>query len=161
MKDKKVLAGGAVLVIALFWFYIKPNYFDAKPAPVYTAEQLAQAPRPTVQLEERVLNLKLVGATPNYVKTVIALEFADPKHKWVGAKGAALTAKNEAFTKELEPEMHRIWDVITNVVGAKTVEEVATPEGREALKAELVEAINKELTDEKVETVFFVTFITQ
>ena len=39
-KDKKVLAGGAVLIAAAFWFYIKPNYMDAKPAPVITQEQI-------------------------------------------------------------------------------------------------------------------------
>ena len=38
-KDKKVLAGGAVLIAAAFWFYIKPNYMDAKPAPVITQER--------------------------------------------------------------------------------------------------------------------------
>ena len=31
MKDKKVLAGGAVLFVALFWFFIKPQFLDAKP----------------------------------------------------------------------------------------------------------------------------------
>ncbi|MCC6382044.1 MAG: flagellar basal body-associated FliL family protein [Dehalococcoidia bacterium] len=161
MKDKKVLAGGAVLLIAAFWFYIKPHYMDAKPAPVFTAEQLAAAPRPTVRLEERVLNLKAPATSPNYVKAVIALEFTDPDHKWMGAKGEALTAKNEAFAKELEPEMHRVWDVITSIVGTRTVEQVAGGEGRDALKKDLVTALNADLTDHKVETVFFVTFITQ
>lgn len=161
MKDPKILAGGAVLLIAAFWFYIKPHYMDSKPAPVYTEEQLAAAPRPTVQLDERVLNLKAPATTPNYVKAVIALEFSDPDHKWMGAKGEALTVKNEAFSKELGPEMHRVWDVITSVVATRTIEQVASGEGREALKKDLATALNAELTDHKVETVFFVTFITQ
>ncbi|MBK7125920.1 MAG: hypothetical protein IPH65_08450 [Dehalococcoidia bacterium] len=49
-KDKKVLAGGAVLIAAAFWFYIKPNYMDAKPAPVITQEQIDESPHPTVIL---------------------------------------------------------------------------------------------------------------
>jgi len=41
MKDKKVLAGGAVLLVALFWFYVKPHYLAAKPPVVFTAAQIA------------------------------------------------------------------------------------------------------------------------
>lgn len=161
MKDPKILAGGAVLVVAAFWFYIKPNYMDAKPAPVYTEEQLAEAPRPTVQLEERVLNLRAPATSPSYVKLVAALEFEDPEHKWVGLKGESLVAKNEAFAAELEPELPRIWDVITGVVGSKTPEEVADTAGRDELKKEIVAALNETLHDRKVENVLFSTFITQ
>lgn len=161
MKDPKILAGAAVFLAAAFWFYIKPNYVDAKPPVVYTQEQLDAAPRPTLTLQERVLNLSAPATAPKYVKLVAALEFADPGHKWVGAKGEGLAAKNEAFAAELEPESHRIWDVVTRVIGSKTIDEVSTAEGRESLKHDLVTALNDELHTEKVEDVFFVTFITQ
>lgn len=162
MKDKKVLAGGAVLLVAAFWFYIKPNYMDPKPPAVYTEEQLAQAPKPTVQLEERVLNLKAPAAAPNYVKAVLALEFADPMHSYLGAKGEGVVAKNTAYAAELTPDMPRVWDVITTVIGSKSVDQVSTPEGREQLKAELIDGINKQLDAEhKVQNIYFVTFITQ
>lgn len=162
MKDKKVLAGGAVLLFAAFWFYIKPNYMDPKPPAVYTEEQLAQAPKPTVQLEERVLNLKAPAAAPNYVKAVLALEFADPMHSYLGAKGEGVVAKNTAYAAELTPDMPRVWDVITTVIGSKSVDQVSTPEGREQLKAELIDGINKQLDAEhKVQNIYFVTFITQ
>lgn len=161
MKDKKVLAGGAVLLLAAFWFYIKPTYFAAKPPPVYTEEQLAAAPRPTVQLEERVLNLKAPATSPNYVKLVLALQFTDPKHTYLGLKGDALTLKNDAFKNEIKPELPRIWDAVTTILASKTVEQVSAVEGRDQLKAQIVEAINKDLHDLKVETVYFATFITQ
>jgi len=162
MNKRILIVGGAVLfVAAAFWFYIKPNYLSSKPATVYTEEQISQAPRPTVQLEERVLNLKAPSTAPNYVKAMIALEFADPDHKWMGLSGAGLEAKNKAYADELKPEMHRIWDTITSVVGAKSVDQVSSQEGREKLKEELVVAINNDLHKEKVESVFFVTFITQ
>ncbi|GBD23794.1 hypothetical protein HRbin29_01467 [bacterium HR29] len=157
----KVLAVAGVLLAGGFWFYVKPNYLDAKTPPVYTEEQLAAAPRPTVRLEERVLNLKAPPTAPHYVKTIIALEFEDPTHAWLGLKGEALAKKNEEFAKELEPELHRIWDVVTSVIGAKTIDEVSTSEGREALKEELKEALNHVLHDHKVERVYFDTFVTQ
>lgn len=161
MKDKRVLIAGAVLVGALFWFFIKPNYLSSAPVTPPTDKEIAEAPRPTVTLEERVLNLKAPASSPNYVKAVIALEFADPKHLWLGLKGDALIAKNDAYAKDLKPDMHRVWDTITSVFSAKTVDQVATAEGKDQLKAQLIEAINKDLPNEKVENIFFVTFITQ
>jgi hypothetical protein len=174
-KDKKVLAGGAVLFAAAFWFYIKPNYMDPKPPVVYTAEQIAQAPRPTVILGKAVpghgpatnapdgliLNLKAPSTAPKYVKAVIALEFEAEDPPWIGLKGAALEAKNAHFAEELQPEMHKILDSVATVIGSKTADEVSTTEGREHLKAELIEAINHHLHGHKVEQIYFETFITQ
>lgn len=173
MKDKKVLAGGAVLILAAFWFYIKPNYLDAKPAVVYTQEQIASAPRPTLFLgknpdpeaeagnEGLVFNLKAPPNTPKYARVIIAFEFADPDRKYVGVSGtAAIVAKNVEFAEELEPEMHKVLDVVTRVFGSNTIDQVATTEGKEKLKADLMAGLNAEL-HEQVEAVYFESFITQ
>ena len=175
-KDKKVLAGGAVLFAAAFWFYIKPNYMDAKPPPVYTQEQIDESPRPTVILvrevavgghaggnapEGLVLNLKAPAATPNYVKTIMALEFSIPEKPWIGVTGDALTAKNVEFTHHLEREMPKILDAVSTVFGSHTADQVSSVEGKEALKAELIEAINHNLHEEQVESIYFEVFITQ
>lgn len=174
-KDKKILAGGAVLFAAAFWFYIKPNYMDAKPAPVYTQEQIAESPQPTVILgrevtvghvagnkpEGLVLNLKAPASAPNYVKTILALEFERPEKPWIGVSGDALTAKNIEFTHHLEHEMPKILDAIATIFGSHTADEVSTVEGKEELKAELIEAINEHLHEELVENIYFEVFITQ
>lgn len=179
-KDKKILAGGAVLFAAAFWFYIKPNYMDAKPPPVITQEQIDASPRPTVMIgrtvvaagghggaptsnapEGLVLNLKAPATAPNYVKVIIALEFERPKKPWIGVSGDALTNKNVEFTHHLQHEMPKILDAIATVFGSHTAAEVSTVEGKEALKAELIEAINEHLHEELVEAIYFEVFITQ
>lgn len=175
LKDKKILAGGGVLLVAAFWFYIKPNYMDPQPVPVYTQEQIAQSPRPTVILgrevtvghatgnapEGLVLNLKAPASAPNYVKTIIALEFEVPDKPWIGVSGDSLTAKNVQFTHHLQHEMPKIHDAIATVFGSHTADEVSTTDGKEALKHELIEAINHHLHEEKVENIYFEVFITQ
>ncbi len=174
MKDKKVLAGGAVLILAAFWFYIKPNYMDAKPAPVYTQEQIASAPRPTLFLGKNpdphaeagnnglVFNLKASPNTPKYARVIIAFEFEDPDRKYVGTTGTdAIVAKNIEFAHHLDPEMHKVLDVVTRVFGSHTIDEVSTTEGKEVLKAELISQLNEELHGEVVEAVYFESFITQ
>ena len=93
---------------------------------------------------------------------MIALEFADPKHTYVGIKApAALDAKNAAFADELSPEMHKVLDATTGVVGSKTVDDVTRAGGRDQLATDLMTAINAQLKDQKVEKVYFETFITQ
>lgn len=162
LKDPKVLGGGVLVLGALFWFVLKPMVFPAAvPPPTYTDKQIADAPRPTLTLEERVLNLKAPASAPNYVKTQIAIEFADPDHKYIKLKGDLITAADLLYAADLKPELHRIWDVITSVVGANTAEQVATPEGRDKLKEQLITELNKEMKQKKVENIFFVSFVTQ
>ncbi|MFN0146810.1 MAG: flagellar basal body-associated protein FliL [Dehalococcoidia bacterium] len=161
LKNKKVLIGGAIFLAVAFWFYVKPNYLDKKPVAVFTEAEIAAAPRPSIHIAERVFNLKAPPSAPNYVKVAVALEFADPEHKYLKLKGHAIVVANEHFTEELEPDMPKILDILTSLIGGRTVEEVASTEGREKLKDDLVVALNKEFKHEKVENVYFATFITQ
>ncbi len=174
MKDKKVLAGGAVLLIAAFWFYIKPNYLDAKAVVPPTEAQIAAAPRPTLFIGKNpdphakesaagvVFNLKTTSSVPNYAKVIMAIEFEDPLLHYVGVSGAAaIIAKNVHFAEELEPERHKILDVVTQIFSSKTVDQVSSAEGKEHLKEEIIEALNEELHSEKVEAIYFESFITQ
>jgi len=162
MKDPKILGGGAVLFAVLFWFVLKPMLFGPPPEPVvYTAEQIAAAPRPTLTLEERVLNLKSEIDNPNYVKLILALEFADPELHFMGLSGEALVEENVMFAEEMSPSEPRIWDVVAAIFGDLTLEEVSDIDAREDLKDELIEAINERLHEEQVETVYFVAFVTQ
>jgi flagellar protein FliL len=160
-KNKKLLAGGGVFLLAAFWFYIKPNYMDAKPAPAYTEAQIAAAPRPTLKLKEQVFNLKAPATSPTYVKMQIAIEFEDHAHTFIKLKGEKLVKANEHFEVEMEAEVPALLDIVTSILGSKSIEEVATVDGREELKAELLAEFNKELKPEKVERVLFITFITQ
>jgi flagellar protein FliL len=162
IKDPKVLAGVAVLLLVGFWFFVKPMVMPAKAAPPPTAEQIAAAPKPTLTLEERVLNLKSPAAAPNYVKVSLALEFDDPKHTYLKLKGAAVTAANTVLTEEMKPDLPRVWDAVIKTVGAKSVDQVASTEGQDALKAELINTLNTELgPDRKVQRINFVVWITQ
>lgn len=162
MKDPKILGGGAVLFAVLFWFVLKPMLFGPPPEPVvYTDEQIATAPRPTLTLEERVLNLKSDIESPNYVKLILALEFEDPELHYMGLAGEALLEENEVFAEEMSPSTPRIWDVVTAIFGGRTLEEVSDVENREDLKDELIDAINEQLHEEQVENVYFVAFVTQ
>lgn len=174
LKDKKVLGGGAVLFVALFWFFIKPHFLDSKPVVPPTEAQIAAAYKPTIVLGKPddpklaaawtglKMNLKGSADEPHYALTMIALEFEDPKHTYVGVKtAAALDAKNAKFAEDLSPVMNQILDATTGIMASKSVDDVQSPEGRQQLAAELADAINAQLKDEKVDKVYFPTLITQ
>jgi hypothetical protein len=177
LKDKKVLAGGAVLLVAVFWFYIRPNYIDGSPPPAFTAEQIAAAPRPTLFIGKAapggkgssaanaqdgvVLNLRPSGTTQRYVKLIMALEFGPADPPWVGLPPDKIATKNAEFATKLQPKMHKIHDAITMVLVSYTAEQVSTSEGKEQLKQSLIAAINQHLTDQQVEQIYFHSFIVQ
>lgn len=165
MKDKRILAGGGALIIAVagFWFFIKPEFLDAAPAEQrpLTQEEIATAPRPTIELEEMVLNLVASPGRESFVRIEIALEFADPDHAYVRLSPSQVRNKNEAFAENLDPQMHRVRDTVHSVIGSTRAADVSTPQGREELKEELRTSLNEQLHDYTVEQVYFITFITQ
>ena len=81
------------------------------------------------------MNLKAASDDPHYVLAVIALEFADPKHTYVGLTAApAIDAKNTAFAAALEPDMHKVLDATTGIFGAKSLDDLAAPTGPRTVK---------------------------
>lgn len=95
-----------------------------------------------MSLEEFLVNLG--GSNEHYLKTTLAL----------GLK------KGETEEK-LKDEVAPIRDTILGVLTTKQPEELATESGKQKLKREIVEKINKELGGTKVLKVYFLSFATQ
>lgn len=74
------------------------------------------------------------------------------------AERAALMAD---FQHEIGTGLQVIEDAVTTVVTGHTMSEVVTPEGKEALKAEIKAAVDGLLHEPKVHRVLFLNFITQ
>lgn len=79
-----------------------------------------------------------------------------------GSKCEAEEHKLQAeFDEEIGSGRQLIEDAVTTIVSGKTAEEIATPEGKEALKAEITAAVEQILDHHHVTRVLFVNFITQ
>lgn len=65
------------------------------------------------------------------------------------------------FEHEIGTGMQLIEDAVTTVVTGHTVSEIVTPEGKEALKAEIKEAVDHLIHEPAVHRVLFLNFITQ
>lgn len=161
MRDPKILAGIAVLAMAAGWFYVKPNYIDAKPAPVYTSEELEHAPNPVLLLDERVLNLAGGGAAGGrYVKVGVALEFSDPDHVLVGKTAEDMAIENEELQVEMERYMPRMLDSLHRLLGSPEFDGI-TAATAEPFKRAFLAEVNEIVDGREAEAVYLTTFVTQ
>ena len=93
-------------------------------------------------LEEFLVNL--AGNNDHYLKATFNL-------------GLRKGETEEKFKEEIAP----IRDAILSILTTKQPEDLATEAGKEKLKKEMVEKINKELGGDKVVKVYFMSFATQ
>lgn len=101
----------------------------------------------------------------------VRLASADPvaaADSAIDAEGEAVdpcTAKEQKLQAEFEHEIGSgralIEDAVLSVVSRRTVADVSTPEGKEALKTDIKKAVEKIIHEPKVTRVLFTNFITQ
>lgn len=132
------------------------------PAPAVVEVVKKEFHGPVVPIKERVFNL----ADPNarrYVKLAMSLEFAAEDDKFEQAHGGAESKKLvDAFVAEMGSGIDLIHDTLTSVVSSKTMAELLTPQGKEALKHEIADKLNTALPKKfRVKHVFFTDFVVQ
>jgi flagellar basal body-associated protein FliL len=74
---------------------------------------------------------------------------------------AERTALMGEFEHEIGTGLQLIEDAVTSVVTGHTASEIVTPEGKEALKAEIQAAVDELIHEPRVHRVLFLNFITQ
>ena len=117
----------------------------------------------TVELDTMIVNL---SSNASFLKTKLLLQY-DPKV--VGEGGAAKAEGEEGGKKSaaLPGKLHEreamVRDAMIRVMSSKKAEDVLTPEGKEQLKEELIEAINEAsgLEEPPIVAIFYVDFIIQ
>ena len=167
IKTPAMVGGG----LALGLIVVAATLLGIAPIPVgpvhdaqVAAAQATAAALPPVTVmfptKERIVNLTDKSAT-RYLKVQMTLEFLDHKLK-EAPKGAAIKAQQEEFAADMEPHQAIIDDALNTILSSKTSQDLLKPNGKEALKSELKEAINHALHDrEEVVNVYFTTFIIQ
>jgi flagellar basal body-associated protein FliL len=107
---------------------------EAKPAPVVV--------KATVPLGAVVVNV--LGQTRRYVRVSLSLGVPNAKD-----------------VKEVEESKAQLLDLVIAVLASREAEALAREEGREKVKAELLERIHHELKLEHVARVYFTEFVIQ
>ena len=128
---------------------------EQEPATVQVAGKLG----PHITLDDRVFTLASSVDSPRYAKLQIVLEFETEDPTWFEISGEALEQRLEKFREEIPVAL--LEDAITSAVSSKTVEDLATPEGKDGLREEIRAAVAALLPEPNVRRVLFTSFITQ
>jgi hypothetical protein len=123
---------------------------------------------PTLQIKDRVINLTAKNGY-QYAKMTLNVLFADPKGQYGKAKGDALKKLQDTFVSDNPAALAAFNDVVTTDVSQKSPQELATPDGKEALRQQLIKDFNTRLAPpakpgdapSKVLWVEFVDFVMQ
>jgi flagellar FliL protein len=138
-----VLAGGAALYFLVL--HKAPAATEESLNPELSTPPKAQAePGPIVPYSSFLVNLADTGGK-RYLKFSLSIELS--KHK--------------NFLQEVEHKDAKIKDIIISIISSKTFEEVNTPQGKIALKQEILRRLNTIMSGGKVEDVFFTEFVVQ
>lgn len=92
-------------------------------------------------LETFIVNLQVKGS---FLKTSIQLEFAEPQ-----------------LPPTMEKDIPKVRDSIIRILSSKAAADILSVEGKEALREDLIEAINQSLGSEDVVDAYFTEFIIQ
>lgn len=113
-----------------------------------------------VTLGERVVNLADPGGF-RYLKTEIVLSLHVPGVVGSELSTEQLEKEQATLNARLEPIKPQIQDILTSVLTAKTVAEVTTPEGKEALRKQLIESLQPLLRQHQITGLYFAQFVIQ
>jgi flagellar FliL protein len=153
------LALGAAVAVAIVLGLVPLPF-----GPAAEARAAAEKAKPPVTVmfptKERIVNLTDKAAT-KYLKVALTLEFIDTKLK-DPPKGAGVLAQQTDFAAEMSGYNAVIDDALVTTLSSKSSADLLKPDGKEALKNELMDKVNHALHDEeKVVNVYFTGFIIQ
>ena len=155
-KAKKMIVG--VLIVVIGYMFVLPRFQATEALPAGIPE--GAGPGPTFTMEASVYNL----STPpqqkqRYLKLAVTLEFEAEDAAFFDLEGEPL--KLELFSEEIEPKHPIIADAVGTIVAGKSLDDIATVAGREALRAELLERIGELVHEPHLINVYFTEFVFQ
>lgn len=109
---------------------------------------------------QRIVNLADPGGF-RYLRVAIVLEFLPDNPDYYSLQGDKLIAAQDLFRAGVDRQRPLIDDVILNVLTSKKFDEVFTVEGKEQLRAQLREELNRNMPNRHVQRVMITDFVVQ
>lgn len=115
-----------------------------------------------VNMSTKIINLEDPSGR-KYIRLTVVLEFAPDFSTEATAttNSAENSDPNAAFIARVNARMPMMDDVVITLLSTKTFEDLYTADGKEALRKEILEAINARLPDFRVISVYFTEFVVQ
>ena len=175
------LLAAVAVAAALFMFVLGGSSSesaaeDAEPTPEPTPVVVDGKIGPHIILEVRLYTLRATGEEQRYVKLSIVIEFETFEEEWADILHGCVFASGEEevgpckaaendllheFEEELGTGRKLIEDAVVSLVSSRSYEELTTPDGMEALRTEMLHAIEGLIEHPRVVRVLFLEFLTQ
>lgn len=144
------LAGGLVYVFLLSG----PSVVPETPDPAVGQHGVM------IPLEERVVNL-MKGGEFRYAKVGLTVEIRPEAAGFYELKGEPRAAVEKELARAYESATPLLLDALGRTVGARTSDDLGTPAGREALKADLLAQMRTVLGQREVLDLYFTDLVMQ
>lgn len=156
-----LLAGTALGVAASYALPMTRPLLNGGPYDAHAAvENPANSVGVMYPLKERVVNLADPGIL-RYLKISVVLEFEPRDRSFYQLKGEARSKREAEIVKELGYRHPILADLLTSILTSKTSAQLMSPDGKERLKQEILEQVNRVTGEDRVIAVHFTDFIVQ
>lgn len=125
-----------------------------------TSSSLQQPPGIMYRLDNKVVNLAEPGGL-RYLQAAIVLELWPLREDFYMLEGEEKDAAQTDFEELIDARRPIIDDIVTTQLSSKTFNEIATVDGKQQLKEDLMAAINDALGYQGVINVYFTSFVVQ
>ncbi len=132
-----------VVVVAAATYFVVTK-FIIKPPPGTPTPSVTIGP--TFDLEPFVVNLADTDRK-RYLKVVMQLELENDKKV------------SKKLEKEIQDKLPVIRDAIITLLSSKKSEDISTPQGKMALKKQIIDTLNSKLVSGKIVNVYFTEFV--
>ncbi len=112
-----------------------------------------------IDTSTKIVNLAEPGGK-KFIRVTATLEF-DPPAGYAELAEEEKAAALAAFTAEIDSKIPVLDDTIVTLLSSKDFQSVYTTEGKDALRQEIMDAVNSRLPDYKVIYVYFKEFVMQ
>jgi flagellar FliL protein len=113
-----------------------------------------------VNMSTKIINL--VDPTGHrYIRLTIVAEFAPDNEEYESMPEEEKSAYLTAFQDKLNSRMPIMDDTVITLLSTKTYEQLYTAEGKEQLRAEIMDGLSKKLSDLHLLSVYFTEFVVQ
>jgi len=123
-------------------------------------EQFAMVGGIYYETGQRIVNLADPGGY-RYLRVAIVLEFLPDAPDYYSLQDDKLAAAQDTFRVSVDRQRPLIDDVILNVLTSKKFDEIFTVEGKEQLRAQLREELNRRMPNRHVQRVMITDFVVQ
>jgi len=96
-----------------------------------------------------------------YLKVSIVLEFLPPDFKYFQLEEEERTAEREKLLEEIAERKPIIDDIMVSLLTSRTYEDIYSLEGKNQLRADIMERLNEVLQEPRIVAVYFTEFLIQ